>query len=227
MKIFAHEGFLWRALNTLTDIFALSTLFLLCCIPVVTAGAALTALYDSVIHCVRYKEPAPYQRFWNTFRKELKTGAFSTLLWGALIAAFVLARRLLFSVSGESNPAIVIGAVYYVVMLIPVGAFCWACAILSRFTFSFKELSLTALRFTFAKLPVSVLLVIMTIESLELILNYIFPAFFLPALLMLAWSLFTERIFKKLGAGLKKYADKPDPEPAEEPSSDLPPAQNG
>lgn len=220
-RLFAQEGFLWRALNTLTDIFVLSTLFLVCCIPVVTAGAALTALYDSVTRCVRFKEPAPYQRFWNTFRKELRTGMFTTLLWGALIAAFILARRFLFSAGEENRTAVVLAAVYYVFMLVPVGSLCWASAILSRFTFPFKELNMTALRFTFAKLPVSVLLVFMTIEALELMINYLFPAFFLPAVLMLLWSLFIERVFKKLGAGLKKYTDKPEPEPEEtEPDAD-------
>ena len=211
-RIFAQEGFLWRALNTLTDIFALSTLFLLCCIPVVTTGAALTALYDSVTHCVRYKEPAPYQRFWNTFKKELVPGLFTTLLWGVLIAAFLLTRSMLGAFNGTVPAAVVIRAVYYVAMLIPIGAFCWACAILSRFTFSFRDLSMTALRFTFAKLPVTVLLVIMTIEALQLITQYIFPAFFLPAVLMLLWSLFIERVFKKLGGGLTKYTEAPAPE---------------
>lgn len=218
-RIFSPEGFLWRALNTLTDIFALSVLFLVCCLPVVTAGAAVTALYDSVTRCVRYKEPAPCRRFLTTFKKELKTGIFSTLLWGALIAAFILARRLLFHAGAESDSAVLIGAVYYVFMLVPVGAFCWACAILSRFTFSFGALSLTALRFTFAKLPISVLLVLMSIEALELMINYIFPAFFLPAVLMLLWSLFVERVFTKLGAGLKKHTDIPEPE-AVEPAPD-------
>lgn len=213
--LFRQEGFLWRALNTLTDIFALSALFLVCSLPVVTAGAALTALYDSAVRCVRYKEPAPYLRFFGTFKKELKTGIFSTLLWGVLIAGFVLARQLLYSVSGESSAAVLIGAVYYVFLLVPIGALCWAAAILSRFTFSFRDLSLTALRFTFAKLPVTVLLVIMSIEALELILNYIFPAFFLPAVLMLLWSLFIERVFKKLGAGLKKYTETPEPDSEE------------
>ena len=210
--LFRQEGFLWRALNAITDIFALSGLFLVCSLPVVTAGASLTALYDSVTRCVRYKEPAPYQRFWNTFKKELKTGVLFTLLWGALIAAFVLARSLLSSVSAQSSAAVLIGAVYYVFMLVPVGAFCWSCAILSRFTYTFRELSLTALRFVFYKLPVTVLLVIMSIEALELILNHIFPAFFLPAVLMLLWSLFVERVFGKLGGGLKKYGAEPEPE---------------
>ena len=217
-RLFAQEGFLWRALNTLTDIFALSTLFLICCIPVVTVGASLTALYDSVTRCVRFKEPAPYQRFWNTFRKELKTCILTTVLWGVLIAAFVLARHFLFDLGAESRAAVVIAAVYYVALLIPIGSLCWACTILSRFTFDFRDLNMTAFRFTFARLPVTVLLVIMTIEALELMLNYFFPAFFLPAILMLLWSLFVERVFKKLGAGLKKYSDTPGPEITEEPA---------
>ena len=215
-SVFSQEGILWRALNKLTDIFVLSLMFLTFSVPVVTTGAALTALYDSTAHCVRYGEERPYTRFWTTFRRELKPGIFSTLLWGVLIASFLWSRNHLLTGSEGGDAATVIGAVYYVALLIPCGAFCWTAALLSRFTFTFRELILTALRFTFFKLPVTVLLVIMTVEALELILNYIFPAFFLPAVLMLLWSLFTERVFTKLGGGLKKPQETPDAEESAE-----------
>lgn len=67
-RVFRYQGWLWRALNTLTDILALSVLWLLCSIPVLTLGAATTALYDSVVRCIRYKMPRPYERFFRTFK---------------------------------------------------------------------------------------------------------------------------------------------------------------
>ena len=85
-RVFRYQGWLWRALNTLTDILALSVLWLLCSIPVLTLGAATTALYDSVVRCIRYKMPRPYERFFRTFKNEIVPGALLTLLWGAVAA---------------------------------------------------------------------------------------------------------------------------------------------
>ena len=89
-------------------------------------------------------------------------------------------------------------------MLLPIGCACWVFPILSRFTYGFKDLNMTALRLAIAYLPQTVVLVLSTIEMVQLCVNFIFPSFFLPACLMLLWSLFTEPVFTKLGGGLGK-----------------------
>lgn len=203
-KVFSLEGFLWRALNTLTDIFGLSTLWLLCSLPVITAGPATTALYDAVVHCVRYKEEGPFRRFFRTFRNELGCGILSTLLWGALITAGVIS--LSFLSAAAENAAWAKGAymAYYVLMLLPAGAACWVFPILSRFSYRFGALNLTALKFSVACLPRTFVIVLIALEVIQFSVNYIFPAFFMPACMALLWSLFIEPVFTRFGGGLKK-----------------------
>ena len=46
MSIFAQEGKLARFLNRLGDLIWLNVLTMVFCIPVVTAGAAVTAMYQ-------------------------------------------------------------------------------------------------------------------------------------------------------------------------------------
>ena len=70
-KIFAQEGFLWKGLNTLTDLIFLSVIWAFLCLPVITIGPATTALYYTAVHCIRRKEYGPYQRFFRTFRAAL------------------------------------------------------------------------------------------------------------------------------------------------------------
>ena len=53
-----------------------------------------------------------------------------------------------------------------------------------------------------AHLPSTVVLVLMTAEIARLSVQWIFPLAFMPAVLMLLWSLFTEPAFKKHGAGI-------------------------
>lgn len=206
-KIFSPNGVLWKTLNLLTDIFALSTLWLLCCIPLVTAGAATTALYDSVVRCIRFKQRGAYSRFFSTFRSDMLTSVFSTLLWGIVIAVFVWVVKYLQYLGDFSDTARAASVAYNVLLLIPVGAACWVFPILSRFTFGFGALNITAVKFTFLHLPSTVILVLLTVQIAELCLNWIFPFFFMPAVTMLLWSLFTEPAFKKAGGGITAVSE--------------------
>lgn len=131
-RVFRYQGWLWRALNTLTDILALSVLWLLCSIPVLTLGAATTALYDSVVRCIRYKQSGPYERFFRTFKNELVPGLLLTLLWGAVAALGLWMLALLRQYSAKAPTAMAAGAAYYVALILPLGAACWVFPILSH-----------------------------------------------------------------------------------------------
>ena len=196
-KIFAQEGFLWKGLNTITDLIFLSVIWAFLCLPVITIGPATTALYDTAVHCIRRKENGPYQRFFRTFRAEFKTACFSGLLWGGLILVCVLTVRYLLALGETSRSAFAAGIAYYVVLIVPMGAACWVFPLLSRFTFDFRALNGTAVRMVFAYLPSTLILVLMTIEVLQWCLNAIYPFAFMPAVTMLLWSLLIEKAVVK------------------------------
>ena len=196
-NLFSQEGFLWKGLNLLTDILFLSVIWSLLCLLVIPIGPATTALYDAVVHGIRRREPVVYPRFLKTFRAEFKNAFLSSLLWGVLILAGVLTVRYLLALGETSRSAFAAGIAYYVVLIVPLGSACWVFPILSRFTFDFGSLNKTAFRFTFAYLPRTLILVLLTIEVLQWSLNYLFPFLFMPALTMLLWSLFIEPVFEK------------------------------
>ena len=202
-RLFRYQGWLWRVLNTLTDILFLSVLWLACCIPVVTLGAATTALYDSVVRCIRYKHPGVYKRFFRTLRNELGRGCLCTLLWGAVAGISFLMLAWL-----RENGAVAAGSAYYVALVIPLGAACWVFPILSRYSFTFRQLNVTAVKFALGHLPSTVILVLMTGGVIGASIRWIFPLAFAPAVLMLLWSLFTEPAFAKHNGGLTKATEE-------------------
>ena len=203
-RLFSPDGLLWKILNSLTDIFAFSLIWLFCCLPIVTIGPATTALYDAVTHGIRYQETGPYRRFFRTFKADLKISIPTSLFWTAIIALGFLSLSYLQALGETNRAAAIASSAYYIIMLLPIGCTCWVFPILSRFTYGFKDLNMTALRLAIAYLPQTVVLVLSTIEMVQLCVNFIFPSFFLPACLMLLWSLFTEPVFTKLGGGLGK-----------------------
>lgn len=196
-KIFSQEGFLWKGLNILTDILFLSVLWSVFCLLIIPAGPATAALYDSVVHGIRRREPDVYRRFFRTLKAEFKTACLSGILWGAVITVCVLTVRYLLALGETSRGAFAAGIAYYIVLILPLGSACWVFPILSRFTFDFISLNRTAFRFAIGQLPRTLILVLMTIEVLQWCLNDLFPFAFMPAVTMLLWSLFIEPVFKK------------------------------
>ena len=92
--IFNPQNRFWQTLDHFADLLILSLLWLVCSLPLVTAGAACAALYDAVARCVRGAEPLPWKRFWQTFRRELPCAAAVTVAWGALLWLLAWALRL-------------------------------------------------------------------------------------------------------------------------------------
>lgn len=196
-KIFRSDGFLWRGMNFLSDVLFLSVIWSFLCLTVAGIGPATTALYDAVVHGMRRKEEGIYTRFFRTLRTEFRVACFSGLLWGALCLICILTVRYLLALGETSRSAFAAGIAYYIVLIIPLGAVCWVFPLLSRFTFGFRSLNATALRFAVAYLPRTLILVLMTVEVLQFCLNAIYPFAFMPVLTMLLWSLFIEGAFSK------------------------------
>ncbi len=155
--IFNPQNRFWRTLDHFADLLILSLLWLFFSLPLVTAGAAATALYDAVAHCVRGTEPLPWKRFWQTFRKELPCAAIVTVAWGALLVLLGWALELIWAAAAAGSAAAPLVLVFcLVLMILPVGAACWMFPLLSRFTFRPVGLMMTALRLAVGCLPRSV-----------------------------------------------------------------------
>lgn len=201
-SIFRPYGLVWTVLNTVTDVVGLTLCWLLCCLPIVTAFPATAALYDAVVHGIRYREEGPYKRFFRTFRAEWKSGILSTLLWGAVLGFFGYLLAVLLTMAQQDSSFSLYAGIYLAGMLLPIGAACWSAAIISRFTFSFLALTGTAVRFVIAHFFRSLGIAACTVALAVFTWNYPIWIFAAPACLMLLWSVFAEPVFAKYGAAI-------------------------
>lgn len=81
-KLFDHDAPLMQVLILIGNLIVLNTLWLICCIPVITAGAATTAVYYTMYQFATDGSEAVFKPFFRTFKKEFKQ---STLVWLALL----------------------------------------------------------------------------------------------------------------------------------------------
>ena len=217
-SIFDPENGFWRLIAKFADVLALSVLWLVCSVPLVTLGAATAALYDASVRCVREGEKASWRRFLRTFRRELPTATLATVVWGALLLAMAWILRVLWAGAlADVAGAPVAAAAYFVLLLIPAGTFCWMFPILSRFTFRAGGLMVTALRFALGYLLQTVGVVLVTLAAVLAVWILVVPVLILPCLVALTWSLLMEPLFRKHAPeGPELPADAP-----EEETSDL------
>lgn len=87
MKFFSLENPIWKFIGNLADFFLLSCLWYLCCLPVVTAGAATTALYYVTLKIARGQEGQLIPAFFHSFKQNLKQ---ATALWVGYLAVGIL-----------------------------------------------------------------------------------------------------------------------------------------
>ncbi len=86
MKFFNLDSPVMQALGKMADLMWLNLLTLICCIPIVTAGASLTAMNYMALKIVRNEECYITRGFFKSFRDNLKQ---ATLIW--LLIVFVVA----------------------------------------------------------------------------------------------------------------------------------------
>lgn len=87
-NLFDQDNMFFTIMGVLFDLIILNVLTLLCCIPIVTAGASFTAMHNVLWHMVRHEETYVARQFFDSFKRNLKQ---SLLPWLAfLLAAAVL-----------------------------------------------------------------------------------------------------------------------------------------
>lgn len=213
-RFFSPDNFYWRCFDKMADVLGLSLLWFLLSLPVVTTGAATTALYDSTSRCVRGGEPGVYSRFFRTFRESFKLSTLCALVFGGALALLAAGYRIVSALAQANRPLLVLAAVYYVLCACVMGYLCWLFPLLSRYEYSFGGLCRTALQFWFAHFPSTLAMAVLLEVCVETTAQLLFPVCVLPALLALADTIFVERAFKKHAPPARPEENGfPDPDP--------------
>ena len=196
-RFFNSETGIWRFFGWVGDIVMLRLLWTLCSLPLITAGASSTALYDSVVHVMRRKDDSVFSRFFGTFRRELKTGCLTTLLWGAVAGLFGFLYRLLAGAGPDGQVVTAWSVVFLLLIYLLLCILSWVFPLLSRFTFSFAALNRTALRLALGNILRSALMALLLGAGIALVLRNYFAIFFVPGLAAWLSSYLIEPVFEK------------------------------
>lgn len=196
-RIMDPENSLWSWINKIPEMIALSVLWVLLCLPVVTIVPACVALYDAVSRNLRPDEKGVFTRFFRTFKNELARGIVLSILWLAITAFLVWLFMFLKQKAKTGGNWDVYLLVYQVTTLIPLAVFAWLIPLQSRFVYSFGTLHKNALIFAISYLPYTVLILVLLLGVLWLTRLFFPLVLIAPALLVLLQSLPIEKVLKK------------------------------
>ena len=194
------SGFM-RTMSRIADLFILNVIYLVTCLPVVTIGAAGTAMYTVCFRLGTAREGSLVKDYFRAFRDEFRQ---ATLVWLFLLlfgAASCVNIILVLGTGGWMHYLFFPFVLFLVVVLMMVS---YAFPLMSQFRNDTKSVLKNALIFSVAYLPRTVLIVVINVFPWALLLTnlYLFlqVGFLWIAIYFAAAAYINTRLLKKVFA---------------------------
>ena len=176
MKLFDNDSPIMSFLARVADLVILNVLWLLCCLPVVTAGASTTAMYHVVRHLQEESISSVTRDFFRSFKSDFRQATPVYLLLLIPTAAVVMNAWILSAQSSDVVP-VYVRAIWMVSALMLTFVVSFVYPVMAYFDDTVWKTLRTAAVLAVAKLPRTVL--ISAINLLPIIMLFVSLPFFL------------------------------------------------
>lgn len=178
MKMFDMDSPLMTGLNKFADLIWLNILTIVCCIPIITAGASLTAMHYMCLKIARDEECYITKGFFKSFKMNFKQ---ATIIWilELLVALFLFGDLWIIYRSGiEFHILIHIAVILVAVLVLLISAFVFP--VLAKFDNTIFKTIKNSLVISMAQLPKSVVYIVLTVLVfvITIYLPQVLPMFF-------------------------------------------------
>lgn len=166
-RFFDLESPLMRVLNRVADLMILNLLMIVCCIPVITTGAAVTAMHYVILKMVRGEEGYLVKGFFKSFRENFKQATLIWLIMLVIIAVYI-GDTVILLFSGLTFPkplTIAVIAVGIIIALIAMYIF----PLLARFENTIRNTIKNAALIAVGNLPKTILMAVIYVLPLVVV----------------------------------------------------------
>lgn len=186
-RIFNFEGPVFTALSRLADLFWLNLLYILCCIPLVTVGAASTALYYVTLKMAKDEEGYITRSYFKSFKENFVQ---ATIIWILLLLVMVIMIMDIKIAGGGNTAEVFNSSLISNVVIVAVGVmaivlamtFIYVFPILAQFENTIKNTIKNAFLISIRHLPYTFLMLVIT--AIPVVLIWFFPALLILVLIM-------------------------------------------
>ena len=184
-RFFNMDNKFFVFMGRVADLLLLNFLCILCCIPVVTAGASITALYYVTLKMARDEESYIARSFFRSFKQNVKQAAIINIIM--LLTAAVLFIDLRIARAGSGAMYKGLFSLFIAFALIYAMILLYIYPILSKFFNSVKNTFVNAFLMSVRHLPLTLLMLVISASPLLLmwLFAYVSYAQFTSILIML------------------------------------------
>lgn len=143
-------------MSRVADICILNILCLLCCIPIVTAGASVTAMYYVTLKMVRNEESYIARSFFKSFKENFKQATLINI--AALVVGVILLIDLRVSAAMSGTVGKVLNFIFIAFLLVYFVLILYVYPILARFYNTIRNTVINSLLMALRHLPYTVIM---------------------------------------------------------------------
>ena len=161
-NLFNPDNKFFTFMGRVADLMILNILCIICCIPVITIGPAITAMFYVTLKMVRNEESYVIRGFFHSFKQNFRQGVIIHLI--LLVVGAILLFDLYFTrqMAGENRLYMVLGYVFMVAIALYLMIFTYIYPMLAKFYNSVKNTFRNALLVSIRHLPYTILMLVIT-----------------------------------------------------------------
>lgn len=161
-NLFNPDNRFFTFMGRVADLMILNIICIICCIPVITIGPAITAMFYVTLKMVRNEESYVIRGFFHSFKQNFRQGVIIHLIM--LVVGAVLLFDLYFTrqMSGENRMYMVLGYIFMVAIALYLMIFTYIYPMLAKFYNSVKNTFRNALLVSIRHLPYTILMLVIT-----------------------------------------------------------------
>lgn len=207
--MFKTDGPIFTFLGKIFDMMVVSLIWLVCCLPVVTIGAATTALYYTVAKVIRRDRGYIFKEYFKAFKMNFWQGTIIWLITAALACLFYFEAQFAPRMGGQQEQIftylfLILGVILLFIVI-------YVFPILSRFSMNIVQIFRTAI-FMMLKHFLN------TIGMAIIVIWAVFISSVLPPALMFIPGVAIWMMTYLMEPVLKKYTPKAEENPEDEDS---------
>lgn len=197
MRLFNYDGGVMRSISKFTDCITLSILFLVSCLPVFTAGTAMTAMYHTAYKVLRHDRGYVFRDYTESFKENFKQ---TTPVWllALLLAVLLGADGYIMNYYAKAgNIPAALGIVFLAGMIAWLVWISYLFPYMARFENTRKQSMKNAVLFPLIHLPMTILLLALLAGTGVMLYIFPFLVIMLPAVCSWLQSFILEWVFRK------------------------------
>lgn len=215
-RFFNMDNKFFTFMGRIADLIILNLLCIVCCIPIVTIGPAITAMFYVTMKMVRNEESYIVKGFFHSFKENLKQGIIINII---VLAAFTMLSLDISLVRGmEGTVYKVLLYIFLVLLFMSMLIYLYIYPVLAKFYNTIKHTFINAFLMSIRHLPYSILMIVISLLPFAILF---IPSFRVQSFLIMLFILMGAAVIAYINSFFfVKIFDKYMPEEEKEESVD-------